>query len=365
MSDFDLQGMYGDGLNLYAYLGSNPHGRFDPLGLAWDPFSMVDDMLGESLGSRLATLSAIGQGSKAAAVVMATIASYLPFPAAGVMGEAALRALGETSDSDFAMAMALSAVPGGKLAAVLGKATGAMWKGAMHMAKGTGASVGRWLGKRADGLMGKAKKASRVKCGCFVAATLVWTSSGLVPIEQVQLGDLVLAKDEETGDLILRPVTNQIVTTNAALLVLSIRQGDHDFEIRTTDEHPFWVQGRGWARADSLAPGEAIETLGGPALVRSLSFTGERTTVYNLSVSGEPNYFVGAAGVWVHNVRCGPKEFARKHGLDEREVLNAVERLKKGFRGTNPKVRNPDIQIDVETGDVYMMDELIKTSGTG
>jgi hypothetical protein len=241
---------------------------------------------------------------------MATIASYLPFPAAGVMGEAALRALGETSDSDFAMAMALSAVPGGKLAAVLGKATGAMWRGAMHYAGKTAA--GRFLGRAAGGLMDKARELLRRKppgaCGCFAAGTIVWTSHGAVPIEQVKVGDLVLAKDEQSGELVFRLVTAEIVTRQAALLDLSLEQEGREIRLRTTDEHPFWVEGRGWMRADALVPGSMVDTLGGPATVLALSFTGERTTVHNISVEGNQNYFVGADGVWVHNTQlCWPR----------------------------------------------------------
>jgi hypothetical protein len=40
----DLRTMYGDGMNLYEYLGSNPITRNDPLGLSWDPFDMVDEI---------------------------------------------------------------------------------------------------------------------------------------------------------------------------------------------------------------------------------------------------------------------------------------------------------------------------------
>jgi hypothetical protein len=68
-------------------------------------------------------------------------------------------------------------------------------------------------------------------------------------------------------------------------------------------------------RADSLAPGSVVDTLGGPAMVLALSFTGERTTVHNISVAGNPNYFVGPDGVWVHNAKCPKKdirEFATK-----------------------------------------------------
>jgi hypothetical protein len=113
-------------------------------------------------------------------------------------------------------------------------------------------------------------------CGCFVAGTLVWTTQGLVPIEQVRAGDVVLAKNEQTGELVLRMVTAEIVVRQAALLDVTVQQGLHESTLRTTDEHPFWVASRGWTRADSLVPGDVVKTLGGTATVLALSFTGER-----------------------------------------------------------------------------------------
>jgi hypothetical protein len=110
-------------------------------------------------------------------------------------------------------------VPGGKLAAVLGKATGAMWRGAMHYAGKGGGAASRWLGAKAGGLMQKAKDFLRRKpsaaCGCFAAGTIVWTSHGAVPIEDVRVGDLVLAKDEQSGELVSRLVTAELVTRQA------------------------------------------------------------------------------------------------------------------------------------------------------
>ena len=43
---FDAQSHYGDGLNLYAYLGSNPIGRWDPLGLDWWDDDIDDAIVG-------------------------------------------------------------------------------------------------------------------------------------------------------------------------------------------------------------------------------------------------------------------------------------------------------------------------------
>jgi hypothetical protein len=157
-------------------------------------------------------------------------------------------------------------------------------------------------------------------CGCFVAGTLVWTTQGLVPIEQVRAGDVVLAKDEQSGELVFRLVTNEIVVKQTALLDVTLEQDGRGVALRTTDEHPFWVEGQGWRRADSLQPGQTVQTVGGTATVLALSFTGERTTVYNISVDGHPNYFVGPDGVWVHNcnLRWSPDRAAhvRLHNSD-------------------------------------------------
>jgi hypothetical protein len=77
--------------------------------------------------------------------------------------------------------------------------------------------------------------------------------------------------------------------------------------VKTTDEHPFrLVEDSGdtrWVRADALAPGAAVQTFTGTARVESVSYPGGRTTVYNLSVAGSPNFFIGPDGVWVHNCR--------------------------------------------------------------
>ncbi|MBY0447782.1 MAG: Hint domain-containing protein [Hyphomonadaceae bacterium] len=42
-------------------------------------------------------------------------------------------------------------------------------------------------------------------CGCFVEGTLVATPEGLVPIETISVGDLVMAYDEATGKVEAKP----------------------------------------------------------------------------------------------------------------------------------------------------------------
>lgn len=362
---FDVEGLYGDGGNLYEYLGSNPWMRFDPMGLSWDPFDMVDDFYAEHMGSAAALLSQLGQSAKAVAVVAATIATYLPFPAASLAGEVALYALGETDANEFAVAAAIGLVPGGKLGSFIGKLGGSAW----NTAKQYASRAGGFLARGAEGLAQRAKrfvngKSPRMACGCFAAGTLVWTTAGMVPIEDIEPGAFVITLDESGDGYVAGFVAARIVTPGAALLEVTVEHASGRVEtLETTDEHPFRVMdanGGRWVRADELAPGDRVATATGPAVVRSLGFTSRRQTVYNLTVETSPTYLVGSDGVWVHNCDLyGPQAFAAKWGIKPREIEKALEKLKKQFRGTNPRVRNPDVKIDKNSGDVYMGEELI------
>ena len=76
--------------------------------------------------------------------------------------------------------------------------------------------------------------------------------------------------------------------------------------ITTTSEHPFYVKGRGFVRADSLGIGTHIVTRAGPGATVTATRIMTRVagyTVYNLTLDGDHTYFVGkmAGGVWVHN----------------------------------------------------------------
>lgn len=309
---FNVETMYGDGMNLYEYLGSNPWNRFDPLGLSWDPFDMVDDYMAESAGNRAAFLSSIGQDAKALAITTAKIASMLPIPGAGLAGDLALYVLGDSSGAEFAAGIALGIIPGGKLlgpvANVVGKMGASAWKSAGHYAS----KAGSFLADAAGGLVGRAKKHRRAKprelCNCFAAGTLVWTLFGQVPIEQVAVGDWVLSIEEESGVASFQLVTATYVINETAPLVLRIvgAAGERD-SLVAGDAHPIFVNGKGWTEASELQPGDVFETISGTnVMLEAISFTSSRTTVYDLTVASNHSYLVGQRGVWVHNCNVLP-----------------------------------------------------------
>jgi hypothetical protein len=295
---FDMQTRYGDGANLYQYLGSSPWQRFDPMGLSYDPFDMVDEIINERIGSAAALLQSIGQHAQSIAVVGAHILSYLPFPAVSLAGELALAALGEQTEEAALAAAAMGLVPGGKLMGLVGKIMGgvgsAAWGAAKHYAGKAGAKIGQVAGS----LMDRARGWIRKGCGCFTAETKVWTMSGLVAISQIVPGDFVLALDESTGAVELRMVTEVMVREIEAPLVL-VHFVDGEV-IETTEEHPFLVGGV-WVRADQLLPDDVLDGVAGGVVVLAIQHTNRLATVHNLEVEGLHNYRVGESGVVVHN----------------------------------------------------------------
>ncbi|MFO0836598.1 MAG: polymorphic toxin-type HINT domain-containing protein [Phycisphaerales bacterium] len=328
LAAFSMEDMYGDGMNLYEYLGSNPVNRSDPMGLSWDPFDAVDDYLAESSGSTAAFMERITGGMQVAAYVGAVVASMLPFPITSIAADLGASYL-ENGGGIPPQLVAARKLLGYANLAVIGAFVGKMAYSATKTAikylmthglrgtvknliaagKGFASKAWNWL-KRKEHVPGG--------CGCFVAGTLVWTAVGLVPISEIRVGDEVFAEDEVTCEIDLRVVTKAIVVDHAALLRINVRDSDGQIEsIETTDEHPFMVDGAGWRRADEIQPGDLLRTMHGLVSVEFIAYDSRQAQVYNLTVEGLPNYHVGNDGVLVHN--CGvhwhhflPKKFRRE-----------------------------------------------------
>ncbi|UUZ54363.1 hypothetical protein LP419_39375 [Massilia sp. H-1] len=153
--------------------------------------------------------------------------------------------------------------------------------------EGAGKEVG---GTDAPGKQKTAKpepEPKRTPCrSCFVAGTLVAVQGGFKTIEDIRVGDLVLSKDDQSGDLALKAVTDLIITRNKGVYDLTVLTAPGEIEVLTvTDNHPFWVLNKvtssdgsdqaGWVNSGELKPGMQVQTSDGKALrVRSLVATG-------------------------------------------------------------------------------------------
>ena len=67
---------------------------------------------------------------------------------------------------------------------------------------------------------------------------MIETADGDRPIEEIQIGELVLSANPETGEIAYKPVVKTYVHVTDTVLYLTI---DEEI-IETTEDHPFWVE---------------------------------------------------------------------------------------------------------------------------
>jgi hypothetical protein len=132
---------------------------------------------------------------------------------------------------------------------------------------------------------------------CFPKGTLVWTKTGQQPIETLELGDLVLSQNVETGQLAYKPVVRRTVRPPSQVLEFSFE----DSALQVTGSHPLWVAGIGWRMAKELDEGAVLYTLTGTARVAAVEPIDD-AEAYNLAVADFNTYFVGESGVLAHDV---------------------------------------------------------------
>ena len=143
-----------------------------------------------------------------------------------------------------------------------------------------------------------------LKCNCFTAGTKVLTDEGEKNIEDIEVGDKVLSKDEETGEVAYKEVTATF--NHETDEIYQIHVGGQTIE--STFNHPFYVKDKGWTFVKDLEVGDLLVQSDGNTLkIDSIKLEHRQATVYNLRVDGFHTYFVSDLGIWVHNTNCWGK----------------------------------------------------------
>lgn len=132
---------------------------------------------------------------------------------------------------------------------------------------------------------------------CLAAGTPIWTETGLVDIDVLKVGDMVLTQNQQTGELKFAPVLATTTRPPEKLLRLTINKET----IRATGGHPFWVSGRGWIKARSLEPGMGLHTARGFAVIDSIEEEIDPAETFNLIVDECHSYFVGKQLILSHD----------------------------------------------------------------
>ncbi|MEU3894685.1 polymorphic toxin-type HINT domain-containing protein [Streptomyces sp. NPDC045251] len=171
--------------------------------------------------------------------------------------------------------------------------------------RGLAAGLGARLGTK-----NKASKSPSGGCQCFPAGTEVLMADGTTKeIEDVDLGDEVLAADPESGERGPREVTRLIVTDDDKQFnELSIVTGNGVEKLTATHEHPFWSPSeKRWVQAGRLAAGMTLlDDEGHTVLVTENRPFEQHDRTYNLTVEDLHTYFALAdeTPVLVHNSTC-------------------------------------------------------------
>ena len=119
----------------------------------------------------------------------------------------------------------------------------------------------------------------------------------------VEVGDKVLASDPETGETEYKEVLNTYIYVKDTFVYVTI-DGE---TIKTTKEHPFWVEGQGWTKAKFLETGDKLRDANGNTItidnVKIVPLPENKYTfVYNFEVADFHTYYVADSYVLVHNV---------------------------------------------------------------
>ena len=184
---------------------------------------------------------------------------------------------------------------------------------------------------------------------CFKGDTLVHTARGLVPIETIKEGDMVVTRHENEAPSVthLRRV-DQVRRRNVTEKDLVVFRM-HDEDIWVTREHPFFETVTGtWMTAGNVTASHSLQGLHGKMVklqahlkASELLASSEQSTlftVYDLSIDEYDRYAVGKHGLLVS--AC---DNLTELELRDRTIWdNAMHRI---FLSTFKKVRNTTIFI--------------------
>ncbi len=206
----------------------------------------------------------------------------------------------------------------------------------------------KYSGKLADAVQATKRD---LGCASFAAGTLVLTAQGLLPIEQIVEEQQVQSRHERLFVDAPQRVWQVFERTAPSYRVLRTESES----LQLTDEHPLWVQGKGWVLAQDVVEDDVLAGARGDTLVLGNTAVAQPLMVYNFSVAKTESYFVGHGGVWAHNAKCDItlhskpwKDLTSKEKGFRGEVVMFEDLTKAGYQpvgGTknlDPKLKSPD-----------------------
>lgn len=174
----------------------------------------------------------------------------------------------------------------------------------------------------------------------FDGTTLVATENGLVPIQEIKIGDKVWAYNETKQTKSLQEVTHLIKGEgDKELIDITLYNGEI---ITTTSSHPFWaIDSKEWLKADKLTNNSILLNINDKnTTIKSLKHYRENKKVYNLTVSNIHTYYVGLNGILGHNcvklTKGGKRQIGTLVDLKDTPLREAIKIRGGGAGQLNP-----------------------------
>ncbi|WP_430613960.1 polymorphic toxin-type HINT domain-containing protein [Flavobacterium sp. JP2137] len=138
-----------------------------------------------------------------------------------------------------------------------------------------------------------------IKKPCFLAGTLVKTTTGKVAIEDVVPGQQVYAYNFALDKLEVRSVTETYRNRTEVYICIQTQNG----KIEATGKHQFWNPlEKKWIMANSLEVGmNLLDSKGQYIVIQSLEIKASIVPTYDLEIEELHNYYVGEDEVLTHN----------------------------------------------------------------
>ncbi|MEV1287366.1 polymorphic toxin-type HINT domain-containing protein [Micromonospora sp. NPDC049679] len=314
----------------------------------WDKATQfVEDHAAEITGFAVGAVVGLGCG---AAIGWTGVGAVACGALAGAVGSAVTGYMNGKRGWDLAGETAMGGLfgaAGGALGSMAGQALGAGVRalgGGLRAAGGKALSAGIGEARAIAGGMRDLGRKALGRCpNSFTGETRVLMADGSHKrIDQVKVGDKVLATDPTTGRTEERAVTALIVGSGSKNLVeitvdIDGKAGDATGKVTATDGHPFWVANMDrWVEARELKAGYVFETSDHrPASVVAIRKWTERQRVHNLTVDRLHTYYVAAddTNLLVHNcevlfgqARVGPN-FSSAGAFNGRSVYDVADDL--------------------------------------
>ncbi len=155
---------------------------------------------------------------------------------------------------------------------------------------------------------------------CFAPGTRVLMGDGTPrPIEEIRVNDVVRSGRRPGDVATVTEVYARTVRHTRLLRYAVLRGGGAEDELVTTDEHLFWVDGKGWAEARTLRPGDWLVTADGRRAEIAANETRAGPSRVHTFKTKEDHAFY-ANGVLVHDL-CGRwEDVSRRRAPAAQEV---------------------------------------------